>query len=97
MRLMPRFNPSWIDPPGQVTETRDTDDPVRSATNDIGHIHAVAGQSGHNDTYRAVCMLKRFEIPRDQALEIMLAWNETNAKPKWSERELVHKINSEYG
>ena len=62
----------------------------------IAKIVAVAGQGGHNETWRAVQRLKDSELSEAEALLAMQEWNRTNAKPPWSDRELLHKIRGVY-
>ena len=59
---------------------------------------AVSGCGGHNRTYRLACKLRRdFALSVDQALPILLEWNE-KCQPKWSlrtdpqaaHREVIH-------
>jgi hypothetical protein len=57
----------------------------------------VAGEGGHNATYRAACKLRDAGLAEVEALAILSDWNETNASPPWSAVELEHKIRSAYG
>lgn len=70
---------------------------VRNAVAYIRRIHAVAGEGGHNATFRAACKLRDAGLSHDEALAILSDWNETNASPPWSAVELEHKIRSAYG
>jgi putative DNA primase/helicase len=70
---------------------------VRNAVAYIRRIHAVAGEGGHNATFRAACKLRDAGLSHDEALAILIDWNETNASPPWSAVELEHKIRSAYG
>jgi KaiC/GvpD/RAD55 family RecA-like ATPase len=55
---------------------------------------AVSGSSGHNATFKAACMLVLgFGLSRDSSLTLLREYNAT-CQPPWSERELVHKIES---
>jgi|GEM_PF-3670559 len=55
---------------------------------------AVSGSGGHNETFRVACVVVRgFDIPTDQAFDVLAEWNET-CQPPWSEHELRHKIDS---
>jgi len=59
----------------------------------VKRITAVSGQDGHGRTFATACALvKGFGLERDIALQLLREWNETNALPKWSEKELEHKI-----
>lgn len=53
---------------------------------------AIAGQSGHNETFKAACILVHgFALSRSDALTLLQEWNRT-CQPPWSQRELEHKI-----
>lgn len=62
----------------------------------ISHIRAISGSGGHADTYRAACVLKESGLSEAEALLALQEWNETNADPKWTSRELLHKISGAY-
>lgn len=70
---------------------------VRRAQAYIARIFSISGEGGHNSCYRAVCKLRDFGLSPEQAWPALLAWNETNAIPKWTEAELRHKIASVFG
>ena len=55
-------------------------------------IHAVAGQGGHDQTYKAVCYLRDAGVSKSEAAMIMARWNLTNASPPWTDAELAHKL-----
>jgi Protein of unknown function (DUF3987) len=56
------------------------------------HPPAVSGQDGHNQTFRAACILiLGFNLNRGTALELLREWN-GSCQPPWSEKELEHKI-----
>lgn len=88
---LPPFRMQW-----HRQEQRD-DRPVRHGKAYIKHIRAISGQRGHDETYRAVCRLLDAEMSESEALLCMQAWNQTNAVPPWSDRDLLHKIRSVYG
>lgn len=69
---------------------------IRDAVKYISHIHAVSGQGGHNATFRAVCKLRDAGFSEAEALAAMLEWNETNAEPKWTVGQLLHKTKSAF-
>jgi putative DNA primase/helicase len=52
---------------------------------------AVSGESGHNQTFKAACVLMRFGLTREEALPVLKEWNET-CQPPWEEKELLHKL-----
>lgn len=62
----------------------------------IAKIKAVSGQGGHDDTYRAACVLRKAGLSESESLLALQDWNKTNADPPWSDRELVHKIRSAF-
>jgi hypothetical protein len=54
---------------------------------------AVEGAGGDKATYTAACYLvKDFGLSINQALPVLKAWNRTNCRPKWSDAELLHKL-----
>ncbi|TWU18880.1 TOTE conflict system archaeo-eukaryotic primase domain-containing protein [Allorhodopirellula heiligendammensis] len=53
---------------------------------------AVAGESGHDRTFRLACdLIKGFSLTEAQALEIISEWN-SKCAPPWTEDELKHKV-----
>ena len=62
----------------------------------IRRIRATAGHRGHNATFRAACKLRDSGLTTDEALEALLQWNETNASPPWTVKELAHKVDDAY-
>lgn len=53
---------------------------------------AVAGQGGHNHTFRAACVLvKGFELSEEEAISLLLEWN-NGCQPPWTAREIDHKV-----
>lgn len=55
---------------------------------------AVSGQGGHKAAFKVACVLTiGFGLARDTALALLREWNQT-CQPPWSERELIHKIES---
>ncbi len=56
---------------------------------------AIAGSGGHGATFHvAVTLIKGFALDECTALELLTAWNETHCQPRWSERDLRHKLRS---
>lgn len=54
---------------------------------------SVSGQGGHKAAWRVACKLMgMFGLSIEDALEVMLQWNEQRAQPAWSESELRHKL-----
>lgn len=60
----------------------------------IRQIRAVAGQRGHDRTFRVACILRDAGLSPEETLAELLCWNETNADPRWSPHELLHKVES---
>lgn len=59
---------------------------------------AVAGQGGHDATFRAACALVHgFDLDEGAALTVLREWNGTHCDPQWSESELEHKVRSAKG
>lgn len=55
---------------------------------------AVSGSGGHNATIHVACVLvKGFDLSQGDALMLMREWN-VKCSPAWSERELMHKVQS---
>jgi hypothetical protein len=69
---------------------------VREARRYILGIFAKAGQRGHNATFKAVCKLRKEGLSEVEALAEMVSWNETNSDPKWTVKELLHKVRDVY-
>ena len=56
---------------------------------------AIAGSGGHTATFNAVAALTRgFAMPEQDALPLVMAWNQTHCQPPWTESELRHKLRS---
>lgn len=91
LAIIPSFRMQWH------RQVQRDDRPVKHGEAYIQHIRAVAGQRGHDATYRAVCRLKDAGMSEVEALLCLQDWNETNADPPWSDKELLHKIRSVYG
>lgn len=68
---------------------------VKQASQYIGKIpEAISGEGGHNQLYRVGCILVNgFALEDDEALEILREYNE-RCIPEWTEKELIHKLNS---
>jgi len=55
---------------------------------------AIAGQGGHNQTFRAACSLVLgFGLTVDEAMPLLAEYN-LRCEPPWSEKELLHKLES---
>jgi hypothetical protein len=59
---------------------------------------AIAGSGGHDRTFAvAATLLHGFAFDRGTALALLTEWNTTHCQPPWSDRELIHKIDSAMG
>jgi hypothetical protein len=57
---------------------------------------AIAGQRGHDQTFKVACALVNgFDLVEEQALYWLQLFNE-KCQPPWSERELAHKVASAF-
>lgn len=56
--------------------------------------HANSGAGGHNATLNAALACKRFGLAGAEMWEAMQWWNDNCCTPRWSEKELRHKIDS---
>jgi Bifunctional DNA primase/polymerase, N-terminal len=55
---------------------------------------AVAGQGGHNQTFKIACKLvKGFGLGAETALQLLLSDYNPRCEPPWTEKELRHKVN----
>lgn len=90
-QTLPVFQREWR-PEARISE--DNDRKIRDAVRYISRIRAVAGQAGHDNTFRAACTLIENGLSEAEALLALQSWNRTNAEPPWSDRELLHKIRS---
>lgn len=92
---LPEFNPDWC--PKQASYRNHSGREYTDAFAYISKIQAVSGQAGHNDTWRAVSILRDAGVGETEALAAMSEWNRTNADPEWSMPELLHKVKDCYG
>lgn len=90
---LPQFDVSWR-PESKMSEAEHK--AIADGVAYISTIHAIAGQGGHNDTYRAACCLRAAGMGEAEALLAMQHWNQANAQPPWSNRDLLHKIQDAY-
>lgn len=89
---LPVFRMEWRPFANTVVDDKKYHDGVKY----ISSIRAISGSNGHNDTYRAACVLKDSGLAESEALLALQEWNRTNAEPQWSDRELLHKIRWAY-
>jgi hypothetical protein len=59
-------------------------------------VESVQGRYGSNGCFRACCLLRDEGYSPLEAWPILLWWNERKPVPPWSERELIHKLESVY-
>lgn len=93
---LPSFKMAWIPKPKTETNGNEFDKKIRNGEAYVSKMFAVAGQNGHNETYKVVCYLKESGMDELEAWAVLHRWNVTNAKPPWNERELLHKLKSVY-
>ena len=56
---------------------------------------AIEGSGGHSATFNAAAALTRgFAMTEQDALPLLMAWNQTHCQPPWTESELRHKLRS---
>lgn len=74
--------------------SQDMDHLLRRASAYLGKLPpAIAGQNGHTTTFRAaIILVRRFGLPPDAALHLLLTEYNPRCDPPWSERELRHKV-----
>ncbi|QEG36088.1 bifunctional DNA primase/polymerase [Bythopirellula goksoeyrii] len=96
--MLPEFDADWLidkSQPARLSNSKQTS-PVRNAVAYIRRIQARAGEGGHNATFRAACKLRDAGLSAEEALIVLSDWNETNATPPWSLKDLRHKVCSAF-
>ena len=78
---------------GQSIKTRNK---IVNVVKYINEIKAIAGEGGHNATFRAACKLRDAGLSEAEALASLVEWNSTNCDPPWTTKELLHKVRSAY-
>lgn len=58
---------------------------------------AQSGAGGHNATLQAALACRRFGLSEAEAWQALTWYNDFRCSPKWSERELRHKLESVSG
>jgi hypothetical protein len=91
---LPQLDPALIQRPvdrnGEIRKKGD----AQAAQSYIGKIMSIAGEGGDAALFKAACaLIQKFELPHDQALGILQAWNRTNAQPAWQDDRLRYKLN----
>lgn len=97
-KALPVFEPGWVRCESEESRMHDIPESqaVRNAVAYIRRITAVSGKRGHNSTFRAACKLRDAGLTEREAFAVLLDWNETNAMPPWTPRELSHKVASAF-
>jgi hypothetical protein len=104
VEALPRFDRNWIVPVRRephglwriappLLPARQNIEQVRK---NIRRTFAVSGSGGHNATFAVACELVESGLGFDEVLAELEAWNETNAIPIWSQKELLHKARSAF-
>ena len=96
---LPTFDPAWLLEAAEPIASQQSlpASTVRYVIAYINRIQAISGEGGHNATFRAACKLRDAGLSPEEAFAVLQAWNAVNAHPPWSEKELVHKVNSAFG
>lgn len=81
-------------PPARSRCSAVAGDVVRRASAYLAHLpDAVAGQGGHDATWRAALALVRgFDLPPEVACDLLVREYNPRCRPPWSEKELWHKV-----
>ncbi len=96
---IPVFDPAWLGPASASLSgsySRRLSPTIRNGLSYIRQITAESGNGGHSATFRAACKLRDSGLTADQALDALRTWSETNAEPRWTEKELAHKIHDAF-
>ncbi len=91
-RFWPEVNRATPDLPKSPSATSDVTDRARQYMARLPS--AVSGESGHNATFHVACVLVLgFGLSQDEAMQLMREYN-ARCQPAWTERELLHKVQS---
>lgn len=93
---LPLFDLNWVPKPKTETGSTEFDNKIRNGAAYIKTIHATQGNGGDKATFVAACYLKDSGMDQMEAWLAMLDWNQTNAKPPWNDKDLLHKLKSAY-
>ena len=93
---VPVFSPFWIANDDSGLHESQTTRSVRFPTSYLRTIRAVSGERGHDATFRAACILRDAGMTPEESLCELAIWNQSNADPPWSMRELLHKVQSAF-
>jgi len=102
---VPWFDPAWIDavvpsrpriPAKLASDEVDVLTRITRARAYLARLEpAVAGKGGHKRTmYAAACLVQKFGLTVEQAWPLILEFNDRQCFPKWTARELLHKLES---
>ena len=91
---MPYFDSRWR--PEQPQMTVKERPKITNAANYIKQIRAVSGSGGDKATFRVACVLREAGLSESEALLEIMAWNDQNAEPPWTPRELQYKVECAY-
>jgi hypothetical protein len=91
-RELPR-EPVWTPRPRGIAVSA-VSGQVRDGMAYIMAIPSIQGKSGSNACFRVACLLYDAGKSFDEILTAMEEWNESCAFPRWSRKELIHKIES---
>lgn len=81
---------SVVEPGDASSEER-----VAAARRYISAQHAVSGHGGHARTFNvAMQLVHGFQLYAEDAWALLNDWNSSNARPRWTEAELRHKLDS---
>ena len=96
--LVAKLDPPRPVPAPSVTRPRTSDDRERLVERARAYVSkmpaAISGQGGHEATFRvAIALVKGFSLDTGTALDLLREYN-ARCEPPWSEKELLHKIES---
>lgn len=94
LRELPVFDPALVDlrPPPPARRRYLGRAGAQETLAYIATKHAVSGQGRHRTTFHVVCALARAGFSEFDALDVLIGWNATNVRPRWTVRELIHKV-----
>jgi hypothetical protein len=88
---LPVFDPAWR--PDRLGTTGAWEQkPIRDIVAYINRLHAVEGQGGDKETYKAVRLVQESGASESEAVAILAEWNQTNCTPPWGMRDLYRKV-----
>jgi len=86
-------------PPHPITHNvyiqKDPDEWVKRCVSYIDKCpDAVSGEGGHDRTYHVACVCQKFALDEVNTKRVMQWYSDTKCSPKWTEKEIEHKITS---